>query len=229
MRILGLIPMRAGSKGIPGKNKKLLGGKPLMQYTIEAALASQRLTDVVVSTEDPELAALATKLGAEVPFIRPARLAEDITPSIDVVAHALDTLDDLYRNYNAVCLLQVTTPFRTTAHIDAAIIQFKNGTHEALVSVQEVPHVYNPHWVFEKDKSGTLRIVTGEATIIGRRQDLPKAYIRDGAIYITKTPTILYRKTLLGSNLGCIELSNYINVNLDTEADWELAEKLLRN
>lgn len=227
MRVLGLIPMRGGSKGIPGKNKKLLGGKPLMQYTIEAALASQLLTDVVVSTEDAELATLATELGAEVPFIRPVPLATDTTPSIDVVIHALEQLDDLNRRYDAVCLLQVTTPFRTAAHIDAAITQFKNGIHEALVSVQEVPHIYNPHWVFKKDKNGSLSIATGEANIISRRQDLPEAYIRDGAIYITKTPTILYRKSLLGSSLGCLELANYKNVNLDTEADWEIAEKFI--
>lgn len=228
MRILGLIPMRGGSKGIPGKNKRLLGNKPLMQYTIEAALQSNNLTDVIVSTEDPVLAQMASALGAEVPFMRPAELAQDTTPSIDVVLHALNQLKTLGRMYDAVCLLQVTTPFRTTLHIDLALDKFKNGRHDALISVQNVPHVFNPHWVFLKDDKGDLIIATGDNTIIKRRQDLPVAFARDGAIYITKTDVIFQQQSFFGTNLGYVELPDYHAVNLDSESDWQLAEALLK-
>lgn len=221
--------MRGGSKGIPGKNKKLLGGKPLMQYTIEAALQSQLLTDVVVSTEDPELAQMASDLGAEVAFMRPVKLAQDNTPSIEVVIHALESLKTLGRSYDAVCLLQVTTPFRTVQHIDMAVNTFQKGGYEALVSVQKVPHVYNPHWVFLKDAQDHLSIATGDSTIIQRRQDLPEAYARDGAIYLTKTGTILNKKSFYGAFLGSIEFVDYTNINLDTDADWQLAEQLINS
>jgi CMP-N-acetylneuraminic acid synthetase len=221
--------MRAGSKGIPGKNKKSLGGKPLMQYTIESALQSKHLTDVVVSTEDPTLAAMAQSLGAEVPFMRPEALATDTASSIDVVMDALIQLEGLNRHYDAVCLLQVTTPFRTAAHIDRAIEKFQQDRLDALVSVQKVPHVYNPHWVFIADDQGKLKIATGDEQIIKRRQDLPEAYVRDGALYLTKTAVILNQKSFFGKELGCIELENYQSVNLDTEADWHLAEAVLKS
>jgi CMP-N-acetylneuraminic acid synthetase len=221
--------MRGGSKGIPGKNKKLLGNKPLMQYTIEAALKSKRISDVVVSTEDTILAQMASDLGAEVPFVRPEALAKDTTPSIEVVIHALEQLKTLGRNYDAVCLLQVTTPFRTARHIDQAIETFQYERHEALVSIQKVPHVYNPHWVFFKDDRGALTIATGDKSIIKRRQDLPDAYIRDGAIYLTKIDLILEQQSFYGTALGFIELNDYQNINLDTEADWQLAEHLLKS
>jgi CMP-N-acetylneuraminic acid synthetase len=220
--------MRGGSKGIPGKNKKLLGGKPLMQYTIEAALQSKRLTDVVVSTEDPILAQMASDLGVEVPFMRPDALAQDSTPSIEVVLHALEQLKVHGRHYDALCLLQVTTPFRTAQHVDQAIEIFQNEGHEALISTQKVPHVYNPHWVFFRDDSGVLTIATGDKSIIKRRQDLPDAYIRDGAIYLTKIATILKEKSFFGTALASVELNNYISINIDNEEDWINAENHIK-
>ena len=220
--------MRGGSKGIPGKNKKLLGGKPLMQYTIDAALQSKHLTDVVVSTEDPILASMAKALGAEIPFMRPAALATDTASSIEVVTDALIQLEGLNRHYDALCLLQVTTPFRTATHIDRAIDKFLKDRLDALVSVQKVPHLYNPHWVFISVDQGKLKIATGDEQIIKRRQDLPEAYARDGALYLTKTAVILNQKSFFGNELGCIELDNYQSVNLDTEADWFLVESLLK-
>lgn len=224
MKLLGIIPARAGSKGIPHKNQKLLGGKPLMQYTIEAALGSKLLSSVIFSSEDDHLMKMAENLGVTVPFKRPDHLASDTAGSLEVVQHALETLPE---NYDAVCLLQVTTPFRTSEDIDKAIERFLKLGSDSLVSVQEVPHQYNPHWVFE-EREGVLRIATGEQQIIKRRQELPKAYIRDGAIYITKTKVLQEENSFFGERMGYIELDPELHVNIDTQKDWKKAEALVR-
>ncbi|MAP54805.1 acylneuraminate cytidylyltransferase family protein [Altibacter sp.] len=228
MRILGLIPARGGSKGIPHKNRKELGGKPLLQYTIEAAKKAKSLDRVIFSSEDATLRTLAHSLGVDVPFERPAHLAEDHSGSLAVVQHALETMAEQGDRFDAVCLLQVTTPFRTASDIDAAIEKFKKDKVDTLLSVQKVPHQYNPHWVFTPSEAGQLTISTGDTTIIKRRQELPDAYIRDGAIYITKTEVILKQDSLYGSRIGWIELDPERHVNIDTPEDWERAEQLYK-
>ncbi|MDC7995704.1 acylneuraminate cytidylyltransferase family protein [Altibacter sp. HG106] len=229
MRILGLIPARAGSKGIPNKNKKLLGGKPLLQYTVEAALQTELLTDVVFSSEDESLRTLASSFGAQVLFERPEALATDSARSIDVVVHAVETLAALGKSYDAVCLLQVTTPFRTAKQIDEAVETFQSQQADSLISVTEVPHQYNPHWVFEECNKGKLTLATGEETIITRRQELPKAYIRNGAIYITATSLLLSEKTFYGKDITYVLHESDQSINIDTIADWNEAEQRVIN
>ena len=229
MKILGLIPARGGSKGIPHKNQKELLGKPLLQYTIEAALGSKMLDSVVFSSEDSSLLDLARKMGAEVPFVRPDHLATHTASSIAVVEHTLKTLADSGRIYDAVCLLQVTNPFRTSQFIDKAISKFKESESDSLVSVLQVPHEFNPHWVYEISEKNTLKLATGEDEIIKRRQDLPAAYYRDGSIYITKSEVIISQQSLYGNDIAFIESDAERHVNIDTMQDWEkavvLAEK----
>lgn len=229
MKILGLIPARGGSKGIPFKNRKELLGKPLLQYTIEAALGSKMLDSVVFSSEDATLINLAKSMGAEVPFVRPAELATDTASSIDVVKHTLEALASLGRNYDAVCLLQVTNPFRTSKFVDQAISKFKEAGTDSLVSVLSVPHEFNPHWVYEVSEKNTLKLATGESEIIKRRQDLPAAYYRDGSIYITRSEVITRQSSLYGKEIAYIESNAERHVNIDTMQDWEkaviLAEK----
>ena len=227
MKILGLIPARGGSKGIPHKNRKELGGKPLLQYTIEAALESKLLDAVVFSSEDTELMNLAVQMGATVAFKRPDYLASDTAGSLEVVQHALKTLAEDGKHYDAVCLLQVTTPFRTSEDIDNAITKFTSSETDSLISVQKVPHQYNPHWVFEAHH-GNLKIATGEAEIIKRRQDLPDAFIRDGAIYITKSDVIVTEGSFFGATLSHIELDPNRSVNIDTPEDWIKAEEIYK-
>lgn len=227
MKILGLIPARGGSKGIPNKNRKLLGGKPLLQYTAEAALNATNLDAVVFSSEDQSLRDLAKIYKLEVPFIRPIHLATDTAGSLDVVQHAIETLAKEGRTFDAVCLLQVTTPFRSAAVIDEAIKKFENEKADTLISVQKVPHQYNPHWVFEPSE-GSLKIATGDAEIIKRRQELPEAFIRDGAIYITKTETLL-AGSFFGKKISYLETDAQTFVNIDTLEDWVKAETILKN
>lgn len=227
MKVLGLITARGGSRGIPGKNIKLLGNKPLIAYSIDSAKNSKGLSKLILSSDDEAIMAIASARGVDIPFKRPAELAKDDTPSLEVIKHALDFFLAKDEHFDAVCLLQPTTPFRREGLIDEAIEKFQEGNYDSVISVRKIPSEYNPHWAF-KETDGQLRIATGEKTPIPRRQELPKAYHRDGAIYITKTRVIL-QNSLLGENIGFIDTTPDPYVNIDTTADWEKAEELQRS
>jgi N-acylneuraminate cytidylyltransferase len=226
MRILGIIPARGGSKGVPGKNSRPLAGKPLIGYSIAAA-QDARLDAVIVSTDSPEIASIAEKHGLKPPFLRPAALARDDSTSLSVVQHALDFCEASGEVFDAVCLLQPTTPFREKGFVDRAISRFETSGADALVSVLPVPHAFNPHWVFEPD-GGWLRIATGDKHIIPRRQELPPAYYRDGSIYLTKTE-VVRAGSFFGARTAFIESDPRWHVNIDSAEDWERAETLARN
>lgn len=228
MNILGLIPARGGSKGIPGKNIKPLGGKPLLQYTIESGKSSKLLSSLILSSDDQQIMATAEALGLEVHFIRPAHLATDTTPSLEVILHALEWMEEQGKTFDAVCLLQPTTPFRQEGLIDAAIEKFMEGQYDSLVSVRQVPDEFNPHWVYE-EKDETLKIATGEEHIIPLRQDLPKAYHRDGAVYLTRTHILKKERSLYGKKIGFIDTTDAPYVNIDLPSDWQKAEELLKS
>lgn len=229
MKILGIIPARGGSKGVPGKNIKMLGTKPLIQYTLDAARQSTLLTKIIVSTDSDAIADCVKALGDYIPFMRPASLALDHTPTLPVVQHALNFYLDKGEPYDAVCLLQVTNPFRVPGFIDRAISLFTEQDCDALVSVLPVPHEFNPHWVFEAGEQGFLKIATGEEKIIPRRQDLPPAYFRDGSVYITRTEVLLKEHSLYGNKLGYIQSDPQWHVNIDTPDDWAKAERNVLN
>jgi len=226
MRILGFIPARGGSKGVPGKNIKLLNGKPLLAFTTEVALQSQLLSKVMVSSDDNQIIEVAKSRGVAVPFVRPASLSQDDSPTIDAVIHALQWFEENNIFFDAVCLLQPTSPFRTADFLDMAIDKFRTTDCDSLVSVLKVPHEYNPHWTFEVDQNANLKIATGELEIIGRRQDLPQAYHRDGSIYLVKTAVILEKHSLYGEKIAFIESPPEWYVNIDNHSDWEKAERL---
>lgn len=226
MKILGLITARGGSKGVPGKNIKLLGSSSLLSYTANAANQSKLLHKTILSSDDTAIIEVAKKEQIEVPFVRPNELANDTATSISVVQHALEYMESIGEYYDAVCLLQPTSPFREKGFIDTAIQKFIAEDADALVSVLPVPHEYNPHWVFEQNSSGFLKIATGEKTIISRRQDLPKSYFRDGSVYITKTE-IIKNGSFYGEKLSFIESNPDFYVNIDTLKDWEIAENKL--
>jgi CMP-N,N'-diacetyllegionaminic acid synthase len=228
MRILGIITARGGSKGVPGKNIKLLGDLPLLAYTALAALDSKSLCKVILSSDCSSIAAVAQKYAIEVPFLRPETLATDTASSIDVVNHAVSYLENQGDFYDAVCILQPTSPFRSKGFIDLAIQKFIADDADALVSVLPVPHEFNPHWVFEPNHEGYLKLATGEDTIIKRRQDLPLAYFRDGSIYITKT-AIVKSGSFYGTKLSYLENNPDLYVNIDTPEDWEKALSKLPN
>ncbi len=229
MKVIGIIPARGGSKGVPRKNIKLLGGKPLILYTIKSALESKRLDKLIVSTDDVEVRRISIESGVEVPFLRPETLAKDDSPTLPVIQHALKYFINKGEYFDAVCILQPTTPFRNSGLIDDAIAIFSDSDADSLISVKAVPHEYNPHWVFEVNHNGFLILSTGEKKIIQRRQELPKAFIRDGALYLSKTTTVLDKSDIYGDTISYIEHHSRVHINIDGFKDWELAEEFLRS
>lgn len=228
MRVLGLIPARGGSKGVPRKNTRPLGGKPLLQWTAESALASRMLSAVVLSTEDEVIASVGRTCGLTVRFRRPVELAADDTPTLDVVQHAIRSLDELGDRFDAVCLLQPTTPFRKTSEIDACVELFVASDADAVVSVGRVPPEYNPHWVYFRGPDGSLRLSTGESEPLARRQLLPPAFHRDGSLYVTRRHVIMDMNSLYGTRVLAFEETGNA-INIDSPADWDRAEAMVQD
>ena len=226
MKILAIIPARGGSKGVLKKNIKLLGKLPLIEYTINSAKESKLITEIVVSTDDEEIAIAAEVFGVKPPFMRPSELAQDTSTSLEVVLHAIHYFENKGVFFDAVCLLQPTSPFRDRGCIDVAITKFITSNADCLISVLPIPNEFNPHWAFEENSNGYLSIATGEEKIISRRQDLPKSFHRDGSIYITKINSIK-SGSLYGNSISYIESNPEYHVNIDTMEDWEKAEKIV--
>lgn len=227
MRVLALIPARGGSKGVPRKNVRLLGSKPLIGHTIAAARAAARIDRVVVSTEDDEIAAVAQSLGAEVPFARPSSLAQDDTPMFPVITHAVNALIADGWSPDVVCLLQPTFPFRRANDIDACVEAMESERADCVISVHRVPHQFNPHWVYFEKADGSLQLATGEAEPIPRRQELPPAFHRSGAVYVSRASVITERGSLYGDRVVGYETPSESSCNIDTMDDWARAEALI--
>lgn len=228
MRVLGLITARGGSKGVPRKNIRLLGGKPLLAYTAESSLKSKKLARIVLSTEDEEIAEIGKRYGLEVPFMRPAELAEDTTPTLTVVQYTLQKLEADGDKFDAVCLLQPTNPLRRTADIDNCIDLLEKTNADSVVSVLPVPVEYNPKWVYWQGNDGSITLSTGETEPISRRQDLPTAYYRDGTIYVTRK-NIINQDSLYGSKIHGYKIEPKYSANIDTEDDWRAVETAINN
>ena len=228
LHVLGLVTARGGSKGIPHKNIRLLAGKPLLQYTAEAALAATRLARIVLSTEDEEIAEVGLRCGIDVPFLRPAELAQDMTPTLPVVQHALRTLEQQGEQYDAICLLQPTNPLRTPETIDACIALLEQSHADAVVTVLPVPAEYNPHWVYFCDHQGLLHLSTGEQTPIPRRQELPPAFHREGSVYVTRCDVVTEENSLYGRRMLGYVVDPLRSINIDSPDDWARAEMLIQ-
>jgi CMP-N,N'-diacetyllegionaminic acid synthase len=225
MKVLGLIPARGGSKGVPRKNVRLLGGKPLLVYSAESALQAKSLAKVVLSTDDEEIAEIGRQCGLEVPFLRPLELAQDNTPTLPVIQHALECLEQRGEKFDALCLLQPTNPLRRAEDIDNCVELLREAEADSVVSVLPVPHQYNPMWVYWRDKAGRICLSSGDAEPISRRQDLPAAYHRDGSVYVTRTSVITAQNSLYGLNVRGYVMNEAFSANIDSEEDWQAVEK----
>jgi len=226
LEILGLIPARSGSKGIPGKNLRLLGGKSLVARAAESGLESRLVKRVILSTDSQEIAAEGMRAGAEVPFLRPAELAQDDTPSSAVVFHALDWLRENEGFLpDILVLLQPTAPLRTGRHVDEALELLLDSGARSVVSVTEVPGHYHPAWQFVI-RDGELHPFL-ERPVPSRRQELSKTYTRNGAIYAAWTET--WRSGKIAYGPGCIPylMEPDASVNVDGPEDLALAEFFL--
>jgi CMP-N-acetylneuraminic acid synthetase len=228
MRILALIPARAGSKGVPGKNTRPLAGKPLLLYTIEAAQACREIDHVMLTTDDETAAQIARDAGVDVPFMRPASLAADDTAMLPVVQHAVAWLEARGRRYDLIALLQPTNPLRRPEHIDRCISALVRDDADSAMTVLPVPPKYNPHWVYFEADDGTLRLSTGAADPPPRRQVLPAAFHREGSVYLVRRDVLLEEGRLYGRRVVGVPLEPEDTVAIDTPEDWERAEALLR-
>jgi len=231
--VLAIIPARGGSKGIPRKNIRKFGGHPLIAYSIAAGLQSDLITRVIVSTDDPEIAAAARKYGAEVPFMRPAELAQDETLDLPVFEHALKWLEE-NQNYSpeAVVHLRPTTPLRSQEMVDEAVELLVNSDADSVRGV--IPSGRNPYkmWKFsgDKDINPILEYEGVPESYNAPRQALPDTYWHSGQIDVVRLETILEKHSMTGKKILGLELDDRYAVDIDTPADWMLAEiKLLHS
>jgi CMP-N-acetylneuraminic acid synthetase len=229
IKILGLIPARGGSKSIPRKNLYPLCGRMLIEYTFDAAKKSRHLSRIVLTTDDQEIASLAKKRGIEVPFIRPASLASDDSPTLAAVQHAVTYLEN-NEGYHPeiVVLLQPTSPLRKSSHIDEAIELLIGTGADAIVSVEEVPHRYNPCSIMTIREGRLIAFFESEQTEIFRRQDKPKVYARNGAaVYAVRHETLMQHNSLFGEDCRPLIMKPEESVDIDTLYDVRMAESLL--
>jgi CMP-N-acetylneuraminic acid synthetase len=221
--ILGVIPARSGSVRLPKKNIRYLAGKPLISWTISAALNSRYVTEVIVSTDCAETAKLAKLEGASVPFLRPAELSGPEATSVAVVEHAISQMRSMGKVYDYIALLQPTSPLRNFQHLDAAIGVLTSSNYPNLVSVCEIDHPVE--WALEVDQN----LVVSEQSLRGfssnRSQDLPTRYRPNGAIYLVESEKFAdKRKLIFDSEVLAYTMDKTASVDIDDIFDFELAE-----
>lgn len=219
--VVAVITARGSSKGLPGKNIRPIQGRPLLSWTIEAALAAVCVDRVVLSTDDPEIAAVGKAAGADVPFMRPAELASDTAGSVEVMEHALQACGA----HDVALLLQPTSPLRHAGHIDAAFAQMQAACAPGCVSVVSAP---NPPWLmFSLHEGAQLKPFLQMPAGITRRQDFPTAYVLNGALYFVRSEVFANERSFMGTGTIGYEMSSADSVDIDTLEDFELAERLL--
>jgi len=224
--LLAIVPARGGSKGIPRKNLRLLAGRPLLSYTIDAALRASHVGRVIVSTDDDEIAAIAVASGAEVPFRRPAALGTDDATTFAVVRHALETLmAQDGRVAPGIVVLQPTSPLRTAAHIDAAIDLWLRTRADSVVALRQIEHPLE--WAVSLGADARVAPLSPVEGTPTRRQDAAIAYWPNGALYVSRTAGVLGRDALLGPDTRGYVMTAEDSIDIDGELDLLLAEAIL--
>lgn len=227
MNALAIIPARGGSKGIPDKNIRSLGGKPLLAYTAEAARASGIFSRVILSTDSEKIAEVGRSVGIEVPFMRPPELASDSAPTLPVLQHAARFMTGIAGPFDVVCTLQPTTPFRDLDALKRAVEALAaDSTADSAVAVSRVPAHMSPDYVMKIEDGALQPFLEGGAKIT-RRQDARPAYVRNGEFYFTRMNTLMEGDSIYGKKCLAIITPDRLSVNLDTLEDWKLAELLV--
>lgn len=226
MKTLYVIPARGGSKGIPHKNIRPLAGKPLIGYSVDVAQQLADDADICVTTDDPAIAAVVEAMGLKVPFLRPAELATDKSGTYEVLLHALDFYEQRGIHYDCLVLLQPTSPLRTADDVRRAMALYSDDI-DMVVTVKEAAS--NPYYnCYETDADGYLTISKGDGSFT-RRQDAPKVWEYNGAVYVINTASL--RRCPLGQfrRRRMSEMDAARSVDLDTELDWLVAEKMMES
>jgi CMP-N-acetylneuraminic acid synthetase len=226
-KIVAVIPARGGSKGIPRKNLNTVLGKPLIAYTIEAALKAQTLAKVIISTDDEQIRAVSQDYGAEVPFLRPSHLATDTAPGISVLQHAIMYLaeQEAYLTDIVVCL-QPTSPLRSAEDIDTAVKLCLDSGADSVVSLCQAKH--HPYWM-KKIVDGRVHPLMNEIeNHYTRRQDLPPVYRLNGALYVIRRKVLLEENSVLGEHTLAYIMPEERSIDIDTPSDLKFAELLIK-
>ena len=218
--LVALIPARSGSKGIKNKNIKLFCGKPLIQWSIEAALKTSFVDRVIVSTDSKDYADLALNLGAEVPFIRPSKYAQDDSPSIDMILHALDHIPEA----KDILLLQPTSPLRDHKDIESIYSFWNSKPNLSVVSISKSK--MHPSWMFELNKDLTINSFTKEIKAF-RRQDLPDIYLINGSMYLATRDFLIKEKSFISPDTLGFIMPKEKSIDIDDEKDWIYAEAVM--
>ncbi len=226
--VMAIIPARGGSKGLPGKNIKHLCGRPLITFSIKAALECDYIDETIVSTDYKEIAEIAAEYGAQVPFLRPCELSEDDTSTMDVIFHAIDWMDK-YKNYQPeyILLLQPTSPLRNTEDINGAVRILKNKKAGAVVSVCKTDHPL--WWSNTLPADGRMNNFIRKEILNKRRQDLPVYYRLNGAIYLARTDYIRKYNSFFGPDTFACKMPRAHSIDIDSILDFRLAELLYDN
>jgi CMP-N-acetylneuraminic acid synthetase len=224
--VLGIVPARGGSKGVPGKNVRPLAGRTLLEYTARAARESGVLDRVILSTDSAEIADTGRRAGLDVPFMRPVMLASDDTPMLPVIQHALESLARDGWSADMIVLLQPTSPLRRPDHIRAAVTTLRDTKADSVVTVVEIPRHLSPDYVMRID-GGRLQPFLPEGARVTRRQDARLAYCRDGTVYAFWRATIERFGGIYGEDCRPLLIDARESLSIDSPADWDAAERLL--
>ena len=227
MTIVAIVPARAGSKGIPGKNIKPLCGKPLLGYTADAIRAAGIFDRALLSTDSGDIAELGRGFGLEAPFLRPPELARDETPMLPVIEHVLDWLNTDGTKPEIVVLLQPTQPLRDAADVVRAVSILQSEPCDSVASVVALPAHLSPDYVMRIDAAGRLTNFLAEGSRVTRRQDVRPAYVRDGTVYAFRTATIREQRSIYGAVCLPLIIAAERSVNIDSPSDWNEAERRL--
>jgi CMP-N,N'-diacetyllegionaminic acid synthase len=225
-RVLGIVPARGGSKGVPGKNVRLLGGRTLLDYTATAARESGVVDRMVLSTDSSEIADAGRRAGLEVPFMRPSTLAQDDTPMLPVVQHAVATLAAEGWTPDVIVLLQPTSPLRLPWHVRDAVTMLRETKADSVVTVVELPRHLSPDYVM-RIEDGMLRPFLPDGARVTRRQDARAAYSRDGTVYACWRETIDRFGSIYGERCQPLIVSAADSLSIDSLDDWAEAERRL--
>lgn len=229
MGIIGLIPARGGSKRLPGKNIKPIAGKPLIAYTIEAALKASSLSKVIVSTDDEEIKKIAIAYGAEVPFMRPEELSGDDVSDLPVLKHALEFFLENNHPIDAIAYLRPTSPLKTADIINKVVEKYQQTNAEVVRTLTPAEGVYHPYWMFSKNKNGRIKSFIDKIKLSDyyQSQRLPPAYRIAGLVDLFSAQSIITEDIFDNTDTFSVTIESTIAIDIDTPADFHLCEQLI--
>ena len=223
-RVLALVPARGGSKGIPDKNVRPLAGRTLLEYAARVSADSGVVDRIILSTDSERIAEEGRRVGLEVPFLRPSALAQDDTPMLPVIEHAVDFVARGGWDAEIIVLLQPTSPLRTAAHIRAAVQDLRDSGSDSVVTVVELPRHLSPDYVMRVEE-GRLVPFLPEGARITRRQDARPAFVRDGTVYAFWAKTLRETRSIYGHTCRPLVVPAEESITIDSLDDWQNAER----